>query len=89
MRWDERARQHNCWTSLQIDLVITVIEGLGALLMLVSFALIIAGLAWPSGSSKKQTVISLSREETLYCSQCGIKVPTNSTFCSNCGKKIE
>lgn len=31
---------------------------------------------------------AVSDENTLFCSQCGTKLPPDSSFCVNCGKKI-
>ncbi len=76
-------------SNLEQNMVFSIIEGLGALLMLISFVLIIVGLVLSPNIPEKQVVIQKKEIKTLYCSQCGTKVPSDSTFCYKCGKKIE
>ncbi len=39
-------------------------------------------------SAEPHSERAVSDENTLFCSQCGTKLPPDSSFCVNCGKKL-
>ncbi|MCW4023873.1 MAG: DUF996 domain-containing protein [Candidatus Bathyarchaeota archaeon] len=83
-------------TFLWIGAILTIVFGLGLLLMLVAWIFVVvgffsmkppAGTYQPNGYTAQQAQATTT-QTARYCPHCGAPVASDATYCAHCGKQL-